>query len=134
MATGHSAAEEGLLLLREARAQGVQRMVVTHAMNPPILMNVAQMQEAAKLGALIEFVGSSPVSADARARYDGFADAIRKIGPEFCLLSSDLGQMSNPLPVDGFGAFLTALGERGFTEQEIGRMAKDNPARLLGLR
>jgi hypothetical protein len=133
LATGHSSAEEGLMLLREGRTQGVQRMVVTHAVNPPILMNVAQMQEAAKLGAFIEFVGSSPVSADARARYDAFADAIRKVGPQFCILSTDLGQMGNPLPVDGFAAFLAALRERGFSEQEIGRMSKENPARLLGL-
>lgn len=134
LATGHSSAEEGLMLLREARRQSVQRMVVTHAMNPPILMNVAQMQEAAKLGAFIEFVGSSPVAADATERYDRFADAIRKVGPEFCILSSDLGQMGNPLPADGFGAFLVALRARGFTEQDIDRMAKQNPARLLGLR
>jgi Family of unknown function (DUF6282) len=133
LATGHSSAEEGLMLLREGRRQGVQRMVVTHAMNPPIAMNVTQMQEAAKLGAFIEFVGSSPVSADARMRYDGFAAAIRKIGPDVTILSSDLGQMGNPLPVDGFGGFLTALRERGFSEQDITRMAKENPARLLGL-
>ena len=134
LATGHSSADEGLMLLREARSQGVQRMVVTHAVNPPILMNVAQMQEAAQIGAFIEFVGSSPVSADARARYDGFAGAIRKIGPEFCILSTDLGQMGNPLPVDGFGAFLAAMRERGFTERDISLMSRDNPARLLGLR
>lgn len=134
LATGHSSAEEGLMLLREGRRQGVQRMVVTHAINPVIGMNVAQMQEAAMLGAFIEFVGGSPVAADASARYDRFADAIRKIGPEFCILSSDLGQMGNPLPADGFGAFLAALRARGFTEQEIDRMAKQNPARLLGLR
>jgi hypothetical protein len=134
LATGHSSAAEGLMLLREARRQGVQRMVVTHAMNPPIQMTVPQMQEATKLGALIEFVGSSPVAADAGGRYDRFAEAIRKIGPEFCILSSDLGQMGNPLPVDGFAAFLDAMRTRGFSAQEIDRMAKDNPARLLGLR
>ena len=59
LATGHSSPQEGLMLLREARRLGVQRMVVTHAMNPPIVMTVAQMQEAAKLGAFIEFVGGS---------------------------------------------------------------------------
>ena len=132
--TGHSSAEEGLMLLREARNQGVQRMVVTHAANPPVLMSVAQMQEAAKLGAFIEFVGSSPVSPDARSRYDAFAEAIRTVGPEFCILSTDLGQMGNPLPVDGFAAFLAALRERGFSEREIDRMSKENPARALGLR
>jgi Family of unknown function (DUF6282) len=133
LATGHSSSEEVLMLLREAQRQGVRRMVVTHAMNPPIGMTVPQMQEAAKLGAFIEFVGSSPASADARERYDRFADAIRKVGPAFCILSSDLGQMGNPLPVDGFGAFLVALRERGFTQQEIDRMSKENPAKVLGL-
>lgn len=133
LATGHSSSEEVLMLLREAQRQGVRRMVVTHAMNPPIGMTVPQMQEAAKLGAFLEFVGSSPVSADARERYDRFADAIRKVGPAFCILSSDLGQMGNPLPVDGFGAFLVALRQRGFTQQEIDRMSKENPAKVLGL-
>ena len=133
LATGHSASTEGLLLLREARRQGVQHMVVTHAMNAPVLMDVPQMQEAAKLGAFIEFVGGSLAAPDAGARLDRFADAIRKIGPEFCILSSDLGQMGNALPPDGFGAFLVALRAKGFTEQEVGRMSKQNPARLLGL-
>jgi NAD(P)-dependent dehydrogenase (short-subunit alcohol dehydrogenase family) len=133
LATGHSAPAEGLMLLREGRRQGVQHMVVTHAMNPPVLMDISQMQEATKLGAFIEFVGGSLAAADAGARIDRFADAIRKIGPEFCILSSDLGQMGNPLPPDGFGAFLVALRARGLTEQEVDRMSKQNPARLLGL-
>ena len=41
LATGHSSPAEGLMLLREGRRQGVQRMLVTHAMNAPVLMNVA---------------------------------------------------------------------------------------------
>ena len=77
--------------------------------------------------------GSSPVSADARMRYDGFAAAIRKIGPEVCILSSDLGRMGNPLPVDSFGAFLTALRRSRLQRADIARMARENPARLLGL-
>ena len=133
LATGHSAPEEGLMLLREARRQGVQHMVVTHAMLAPVLMGVSQMQEAAKLGAFIEFVGGSLAAADAEARIDRMADAIRTIGPESCILSSDLGQMGNALPPDGFGAFLTALRAKGFTEQQVDQMSKQNPARLLGL-
>ena len=133
LATGHVAAREGLMMLREGRRQGVQHMVVTHAMNPPISMSVAQMQEAAKLGAFIEFTGSSLKTPDADARMSRFAEAIRKIGPEFCILSSDLGQQGNALPPDGFGAFLMAQRGKGFTAQEVDRMAKQNPARLLGL-
>jgi hypothetical protein len=134
LATGHSAPEEALLMLREARRAGVRAMVVTHAMNAPILMSVAQMQEAAKLGAFLEFVGGSLAAADAAERMTRFADAIRTVGPEFCVLSSDLGQQGNALPPDGFGAFLLALRARGFSDRELAVMARDNPARLLGLR
>jgi hypothetical protein len=133
LATGHSSPAEALLLLREGRRVGVRAMVVTHAMNTPVLMNVAQMQEAAKLGAFIEFVGGSVAGANAAERMARFADAIRAVGPASCILSSDLGQPNNPLPPDGFGAFLLALRERGFTAQQVDLMAKQNPARLLGL-
>src|SRR5262245_39610042 len=108
-------------------------MLLTHAMYEHLLMKIPQMQHAAKNGAFIEFVGGSLASADAAARMDRFADAIRKIGPEFCILSSDLGQRGNALPPDGFGAFLLALRARGFTDQEIDRMAKRNPAQILRL-
>jgi len=133
LATGHSSADEGLMLVREGRKQGVQRMVVTHAMNPPIVMDVAKMKEAAQLGAFIEFVGGSLESADASARMDRFAAAIKAIGPEHCILSSDLGQRGNPIPTEGFAAFLAAMRARGFSAQDIDRMSKGNPAHLLGL-
>jgi hypothetical protein len=133
LATGHSSPDEVLMLLREGRRQGVQRMVVTHAMNTPVLMNVSQMQEAAKLGAFIEFVGGNVSGAAGATRMDTFADAIRKIGPESCILSSDLGQAGNPLPPDGFGQFLIALRAKGFTNAQMDRMARQNPSQLLGL-
>lgn len=133
LATGHSSPQEGLMLLREARRQGVRQMVVTHAIFQPVLMDVTQMQEAAKLGAFIEFVGGSPLGAGAGARLDGIAGAIRQVGPASAILSSDLGQQGNPLPPDGFGAFILALRARGFSDRDLDLMSKQNPARLLGL-
>src|SRR5262245_43055977 len=133
MATGHVSADEGLMLLREARQQGVTHLVVTHAMNAPILMDVPQMQEASRLGAFIEFAGSTMANASAAARVDRFADAIRRVGPQFCILSSDLGQEGNPVAPDGFGEFLAAMRAKGFSQQDIDTMSKLNPARLLGL-
>jgi uncharacterized protein DUF6282 len=133
LATGHSSPREALLILREAKRLGVQRMIVTHAMNTPVSMSVAEMQEAASLGAYIEFVGGSLTAADAEARINRYAEAIRQIGPELCVLSSDLGQQGNAQPPDGFGEFLVSLRSRGFTPQDVDRMAKQNPARLLGL-
>src|SRR5437867_2121284 len=56
LATGHSSPEEVLMLIREAKQAGVNRIVVTHAMLPPVGMKAAEMIEATRLGALIEFV------------------------------------------------------------------------------
>jgi hypothetical protein len=133
LATGHVSSQEALLLLREGRQQGLEHMVVTHAMNPPVLMDVEQMQAAARTGAFIEFVGGSLTAADAAGRMDRFADAIRKVGPQFCVLSSDLGQKGNALPADGYAAFLLALRARGFSSADLDRMSKQHPAQLLGL-
>ena len=41
--------------IQTGRARGVKQMIVTHAMDSPIFMNVAQMKEAIGLGALVEF-------------------------------------------------------------------------------
>ena len=128
--TGHSSPAEALLLIREAKRQGVQSILVTHAMSSAVGMSIPEMQEAAKLGAYLEFVWVHPGSDAAKA----YVPAIRQVGPEFCVISSDLGQAANPLHPDGLLAFYQYLHSQGFSENEIDRMAKVNPAKLLGLK
>jgi hypothetical protein len=133
LATGHSSPAEDLMLIREARRAGITSIVVTHGMLPPVAMTVAQMREAAGLGAYIEFVYNALIGATKAFELPEYAAAIRAVGPEHCILSSDLGQAGNPLHPDGLEAFFAALRSQGFTVSEIERMAKTNPARLLGL-
>ena len=131
--TGHSSAEECLLIVREARRRGVRHVVVTHAMIPPVAMTVAQMQSAASEGALLEFVYGAVLGKNPQAHIGDYARAIRTVGPQACILSSDLGQPGNPLHPDGLEAFFDALLKEGFTQADIDIMAKTNPARVLGL-
>ena len=133
MATGHVSAEEGLMLIREARTQGVQHMVVTHAMLAPIHMSDAQMLEAAKMGAYIEFVYNGLLGSYKEFTFKDYARAIRYVGVDHCILASDMGQPANPLHPDGLVALFDGLKKEGITQAEINRMAKENPARLLGL-
>jgi hypothetical protein len=131
MATGHNSAEDGLLLIQEARKQGVSRIVVTHAMLTPISMTIPQMQQAAALGAYIEFVYNGIVSK--QFDFTDYAKAIRAVGSEHCILSSDMGQPANPLHPDGLVAFFDGLKKQGLTQADIDQMSKMNPARLLSL-
>ncbi len=129
LATGHSSPEEVLLLIREAKRQGVEHIVVTHATNRFVGMNVTQMREAVNLGAMLEFVWVRPGTAAVAET----VKAIHDVGAESCILSSDLGQAGNPLHTAGLLAFFEDLKKQGLTQAEIDRMSKVNPAVLLGM-
>jgi predicted metal-dependent phosphotriesterase family hydrolase len=92
-----------------------------------------QMLEAAKMGAYIEFVYNGLIGPNKEFTFADYAKAIRYVGIEHCILSSDMGQPANPIHPDGLVLFFNGLKQQGFTEVEIDRMSKENPARLLGL-
>ena len=131
--TGHSSAAEGLMIIREAKRAGVKNVVVTHAMLAPVHMTVTQMKEAAAAGAWLEFVYNALIGPNKEFVFDDYAKAIRAVGVEHCILSSDLGQVGNPLHPDGLATFFAGLKSAGFQSSEIDRMSKDNPAKALGL-
>ena len=94
------------MLVREGRRLGVEHMVVTHPMSSSVRMTVAQMQEAAKAGAFIELVYVPTLTKESINRKAQFsiadvANTIRKVGPEFVVLSTDMGQVGFPPPPEG---------------------------------
>ena len=129
LASGHLPAEEALLVFREAKTAGVQRLIATHAADLVGRMTLDQMKEAATLGAWIEF--------DYRNTLEGSrTELIRGVGPEHCFLSEFWTK--NQAPKDyagapGVGAFAAEMKKRGFTYRELEMMFKDNPARAIGL-
>lgn len=135
--TGHSSATDGLLIVHAARQAGVQHVVVTHAMADPVRMTISQMQQAAREGAYIEFVYGATIPPNngtlAAVSMSDYAKAIRAVGPQSCILSSDLGQPGRPLHPDGLVQFFQALRKEGIPQADIDLMSKTNPARALGL-
>ncbi|MEE2989570.1 MAG: DUF6282 family protein [Planctomycetota bacterium] len=141
--TGHSSAEECLLLIKGAKAAGVKKIVVTHAMADPIGMSLDQLKQVASLGAKMECVWMTNLTGKnshlASMRHwkkitsEDYARAIRAVGAEHFILSSDLGQYLNPIPTDGIKAFILDLAAAGFSEKEIDLMCRRTPARLLGM-
>ena len=129
LATGHSTAEEHLMLTREARKAGVTRIILTH---PSGVMTVEQMKEAAAGGAYVELVYHA-LLVGGRITIADYARTIQAVGAEHCILSSDLGQADSPVHTVGWKTFLDQLLKAGVTQREIDLMARRNPARLLGL-
>jgi hypothetical protein len=132
--TGHSSATEGLMVIREAKRQGVEHIVVTHGMIAPVSMSIAQMREAAGLGAYIEFVYNGLIGKGREFEMRDYARAIREVGAKSCILSSDMGQVGNPLHPDGLEAFFAGLRKEGISQQDIALMSVTNPAIALGVK
>lgn len=131
--TGHWSAKDVLLLIRNAREHGVEKIVVTHAMIAPIHMQLEEMQEASEQGAWIEFVYNGLSGPYKEFEFAEYARAIRAVGASRCVLSSDLGQPANPSHPDGLIAFFDGLEREGISAAEIDLMSKTNPALILGI-
>ena len=133
LATGHMPAKEALMVLREAKQLGVQHMVVTHGATT---WPLADLQEAVKLGALVEARAGFDLISEPRGTADPrktTTDVIRQLGVENIIIASDLGQRSNPVHTDGLATAAKWLRSQGFTDQQLNRMFKENPTRLMGL-
>jgi len=136
MATGHSSGPENLMLVRESKKLGIAHMVVTHPLYAPIHMTIPEMQEAAKMGAYLEFCGNAILPSqpkDGKIPVEDYVKAIRAVGADHSILSSDLGQAVNPVHTEGWKQMLSILRKAGLTSAELDMISKTNPAKLLGL-
>ena len=129
LAMGHSSPEEVLVLIPVAKRQGVRHILVTHVFSQDATRD--QMREMASEGAVMEL---DWLAVHTRGQsIDNYAHAIREIGAEHFLISSDFGQAVNPPHAEGLSRFIRALLDAGVTEAQINLMARRNPAKLLGL-
>ena len=129
LATGHLGRVEIFALVKTAREMGLKRVLVTHAEFPSQNLTAGEQHELAEMGALIEHCFTTMYTG--KASWEGVFEAIRKAGPERCVLSTDLGQTINPAVAEGFAMFAQKLLEAGFTSTEVRRMAVTNPAALV---
>jgi predicted metal-dependent phosphotriesterase family hydrolase len=131
LATGHVSARDHLATVRAFAGRG--QVLVTHAMEElagPAL-GVQECVELAELGAFVELCAMTCIGHFASRTVADIAACVGEIGAARCTLGTDYGQATNPRPAAGFQAFADALVAEGLSEQDIRRMACDNPRQLL---
>jgi hypothetical protein len=131
LSTGHLAWAESLVLAREARRLGFERLVFGHPMSGSVGAPVAAIAEAAQLGAYIEVCW--PTIAPGRRDPAEVVRIIRDIGASRAVLSSDFFGGSSSSPSDLLRMLLGALHDAGLSQQEIRQAAAINPSELLDL-
>jgi len=136
LATGHISPQETFVLIKEAYRAGIRKMVITHPTDKEFAENhftVDDLKELAAIGAFIEFTLVGMLPNEFCHDPAQIAQTIKTIGPEHCIVSTDLGQPQNPLPVEGMRLFIATLLHHGITQKEVELMIKSNPASLLDL-
>jgi len=143
LATGHVHPEEILAVVKRGRELGVKNMLVTHGLTNVPGLTMAQAKEVAGMGAVIEVCylqfqagPNAPLAFLTHWTQIGakhVAQAVKEIGAQSIVVSSDLGQSSNMTHPDGLEAAIGAMKREGISDADIDTMMRKNPARLLGL-
>jgi len=133
LSTGHLTAPERKYLVSEAKKAGVKKILVDHADLDIVSVSVEEQKELADMGALIEHSFTPCMHLRQRLDPRKIVEAIRAVGADRCVVSSDMGQPVNPIPVEGFRMFITTLRHLGISQDDIDAMTKINPAKLLNL-
>lgn len=136
LATGHISPQEILVLIEEAQRVRIKKIIITHPTDKEFMekvLTIKELQQLAKAGAFIEFTIIGILPNEFGHDPAQLVQVIKTIGPEHCIVSTDLGQPQNPLPVEGMRLFIATLLRHGITPAEVELMVKKNPARLLDL-
>lgn len=130
LATGHIGFQESRAVVSAAREMGMRKVVITHPEWQGLGLTSAELRALVGKGVFFEHCYSNGRDDAGLAR---IAAQIRAVGVESAVLTTDLGQVGNPLPVEGMRAFIADLLALGFSQAEVDRMVRGNPAQLLGL-
>ena len=134
LCTGHITKDETVALFNEATNMGIKKFVVTHPLKVAgSSLDFNLQKELADRGATIEHTFVMTVSLTKRVDPATIAEAIKFVGVERCLLSTDFGQFHNPPPAEGMRMMLATLMQYGLSEGDLNILVKQSPCRLLGL-
>ena len=131
LGTCHLSPDEILVLVREARRAGVRKVLVNHPELNSLAIPLAMQKAMASEGAFFERMHLHGNSA---TDLPGLTAMTRAVGVERTVLVTDLGAAVYDVdPVQGMREFLQQMATQGFDQVEIDLMARQTPARLLGL-
>ncbi len=134
LATGHLSVTEIRAVVAAARAAGVRKVLVNHPELWLVGMTIEDQRELAAAGAMMEVCARSvtaPGHADLSPRV--LAQRILAVGAERVVMATDYGQTDSPPAPAGMRWYIERMLECGILPDDVERMTKVNPARLLGL-
>ena len=134
LSSGHLNISEIWPLFDEAKKRGVNRLLCNH----PTYVIGASLDDITRLVGMGAYIEHSMCMFVQRSKYkfyepDELDKMIKAAGVDKTILGSDLGQVGNPSPVDGFRGVINICLELGYEENEIRKLISENASRLIGI-
>ncbi|MBO8140802.1 MAG: cytosolic protein [Firmicutes bacterium] len=128
LATGHLSRDEIFAVVDASIEEGVKHIIITHPDFPTQNLSVDDQKALAERGAYLERCFTTAYTG--KVSWERMFANIRATGVEANVLSTDLGQPTNPPVEDGLALMADKLLEAGFSEEEVRVMAVQNTVRL----
>lgn len=135
LATGHISPEEIRCVIDSARNVGVQKIVITHPEYWVVDMSLEMQKELiSDYNVVLERCFMQPLkSGQWVSNAERNLEAIRKLGAESTILSTDCGNPATPPWEESLRQYLQFMAGHNVSPEELRSMTKTTPARLLGL-
>ena len=152
MNTGHVSADEAIRLVDLAHEYGIKNVLVATAVTQ--IASTEQLQYMAGKGAFIEYTlgayshttsipkthyyleleyAADEETGEVSGSLRKAAEQIQELGADHCIIATDFGGYTLPDPVEGLREFIASLLDLGIPADEVRKLAKSNPEKLLGL-
>jgi hypothetical protein len=131
LATGHLGVPEIMAIVKEGRAYGLERIVVTHPEFPSVALPTDLQVEVARQGAFLE--RCYHVAHSGKCSWEQVFADIRTVGVSSTILSTDSGQPTGLWPADALADYYQHLLDAGFSTAEIRTMGTTNPGGVVNI-
>ncbi len=128
---GHGSANEWLALAKGCRDAGVKKMIIDHPNTPFTKIPLETQIELAKMGVKMNCVASEISPRFYCITPKELVKNIKQLGAENVLISTDVGQVTNPNPIETMRSYIQILLDEGITPSEVKTMFHDTPAAFL---
>jgi hypothetical protein len=134
LASGHLHISETWIVFEEAQRRGVKRMILTHP-EEIVYASLNDVKGIAAMGAAVEhslcmFLEGNKFQ---HCNSEDLRNHITAAGVDNTIIASDLGQVGNISPIEGFRQIIKVCIDLGYSDADIRKMVSINAAKKLGI-
>lgn len=125
----HQSTKERLILIDEAKKQGVKRIELVHPIEGIVKMTPEQMKLATDKGAYLGMycINFEPLNFS----WDLFMEAVGAVGCDKMIAGTDCGHYQMGTPVDSLRVFIAGMLSHDISDEDVKKIVKINARNLL---